>query len=224
MDDTLYPEHTYVESGFRAVAAWLESEAGLPTGETFNTLWKVHTSGHRGHVFDTFLGARPALLGRVSVLDLVNVYRNHRPSIRLYPGMADILDRAKSRGFCLGIISDGYLVAQTLKVEALGLARWANPILLTDTWGRDFWKPNHRAFQAMEAAFGLNGPALAYIADNPAKDFIAANQRGWITIHLKQHGQIHPVPDHLPPQAGALHQARNAAGLLKLLQNYLDLG
>ncbi|WP_243317513.1 HAD family hydrolase [Geothrix paludis] len=220
MDDTLYPECTYVESGFRAVAAWLETEASLPAEETLAFIHEVQ-SGQRGAVFDALLATRPSLAGRFTVADLVQVYRNHRPNIRLYPGMERLLDEVKARAMPIGLISDGFLEAQTRKAEALGVARWADPILLTDAWGRDFWKPHQRAFRQMEATFGLNGAAVAYIADNPAKDFIAPNQMGWITVQVEHPGQVHATPEPPSVQAIATHRVQGVEALRRFLWNPL---
>src|SRR5207249_9586322 len=77
------------------------------------------------------------------------------------------------------IISDGPLAAQQRKVEALGLQAWFDPILLTDRWGRDFWKPHERAFREIEALTAAGGAACAYLGDNPQKDFVAPSRLGW---------------------------------------------
>ena len=49
--------------------------------------------------------------------------------------MAEFLSEAKARSLRIAIIADGYLEAQRQKVRALGLSRWADPILFTDAWG-----------------------------------------------------------------------------------------
>jgi putative hydrolase of the HAD superfamily len=189
LDDTLYAEESYVRSGFRAVAGWLEAAGLMPAGEAFADLWSAHAGGRRGRIFDDLLAARPGC-GRVSASDLVQVYRAHAPDIGFYPGMEALLDEARDRSLRVGVISDGFLQAQQQKVRALGLARWAEPILLTDQWGRDFWKPNPRAFLEVQGAFRVSPDEIVYIGDNPAKDFQAPNSLGWQTIHLVMPNQV----------------------------------
>ena len=188
LDDTLYAEESYVRSGFRAVADWLEAAGLAPAGEIFADLWSAHACGRRGRLFDDLLAARPGC-GQVSAADLVQVYRAHSPDIGFYPGMEALLEEARHRSLRMGVISDGFLQAQQRKVQALGLHRWAEPILLTDQWGRAFWKPHPRAFLEVQEAFQSGPAGIVYIGDNPAKDFQAPNDLGWQTIHLVMPGQ-----------------------------------
>jgi putative hydrolase of the HAD superfamily len=190
LDDTLYPEQAYVRSGFAAVARWLQAQAGLPAPGTFAALWSAHLRGDRGRLFNDLLAAHPAELGAVDVPSLIRVYRSHAPAIALYPGMAGLLEEAGCRSLRLALISDGFLEAQRRKVEALGLARWFDPILLTDEGGREAWKPDPRSFLRVQAAFGFEPGALAYIGNNPAKDFKAPRELGWRTVQLRMPGQL----------------------------------
>jgi putative hydrolase of the HAD superfamily len=189
LDDTLYPEDAYVRSGFQAVARWLEAAGAMPARPAFEQLWSAHERGERGHLFDDLLAACEPAATAVTVPALVQVYRNHAPDIRFYPGMAGLLDDARARALRIAVISDGFLEAQRRKVEALGLDRWADPILLTDQWGRDHWKPCPMAFERVQEAFGLGPEQLVYVGDNPTKDFQAPNRLGWHTIRLAMPGQ-----------------------------------
>ena len=81
LDDTLYPEHEYVRSGFAAVDLWLKQNRDITgfselANEQFN-------SGKRGNIFDIVLDqlgcGNPAEL----VPALVKVYREHDPAIKL---------------------------------------------------------------------------------------------------------------------------------------------
>ena len=184
VDDTLFPEESYVESGFHAVANWLEEAALLPAQEAFAHMYSAHARGERGRIFDGLLASCGADSKGISVSRLLGVYRSHTPAIALYPGMAELLEEAKGRGMPIAVISDGFLEAQRQKVRALGLSRWADPILLTDEWGREFWKPNPRAFRQVQETFHVPPEGIAYIGDNPAKDFQSPNTLGWNSIHL----------------------------------------
>ena len=76
-------------------------------------------------------------------------------------------------------------------------------IILTDTWGREFWKPHPLSFEFLAKEWGLENDQLVYIGDNPAKDFIAPKRLGWRTIRLKIQGQLHydkqPLNDAAAP-------------------------
>ena len=99
------------------------------------------------------------------------------------------------------MISDGFLVAQSRKVEALKLSeRGFDPIVLTDIWGRDYWKPHARAYAMVEEHFALPPERMVYVADNPGKDFVAPRARGWRTVQIKRPDRMHhgdaAIPEH----------------------------
>jgi putative hydrolase of the HAD superfamily len=96
----------------------------------------------------------------------------------------------RRRRIPLGLISDGPVVGQSAKVKALGAESFFDAIIFTDSWGREYRKPHERAFASMEKRL-VGGRPLVYIADNPAKDFIAAKSRGWRTIRMRLEGQLH---------------------------------
>ena len=191
MDDTLYLERNFVISGFRSVSKYIDERTNL-TGETlFEELVTDFENGIRSRNFDLLLSRHPELEQTLKVDDLVHHYRNHEPSINLMPEAAEMLRMLKSRGYTLGIISDGYLETQTRKIRSLGLQSIMDIIVLTDIWGRDFWKPHIRAFEKIENVHGSNGDSYIYVGDNPTKDFKPAKKRGWKAIRLKIPGQLH---------------------------------
>jgi putative hydrolase of the HAD superfamily len=90
----------------------------------------------------------------------------------------------------MALLTDGFRSAQERKVEALGLGKRLRPIIYTDSFGRDMWKPHPRGFVAIQQGLGLPPHQLAYVADNPMKDFFTPRRLGWKTIRVRrQEGQ-----------------------------------
>lgn len=188
LDDTLFLERDFVRSGFEAIAPWAEAELGVT--EFASRAWAEHEAGRRGDVFDAVLGAagRPGDEGAVA--ELVRRYRAHRPRLALLPDARAALEALAGR-VRLAAVSDGPLESQRAKAEALGLARWVNPIVLTGALGSGFGKPHPRAFALVEEATGARGAACAYVGDNPAKDFGGPRSLGWRTIRIRRSGGLH---------------------------------
>lgn len=184
LDDTLYCERDFVFSGYDAVAAWLR-ERGIGPADAARRLRELYSTEHRGRVFDQLLAENRQPDPIPLVQQMIECYRAHSPDIHLLPDAVRALDRWRER-FHVGLISDGPLETQRNKVEALGLRARLSTIILTDEWGPAFWKPHRRAFEAMEAACGCQGSACVYLADNPAKDFVAPRQRGWRTVRVRR--------------------------------------
>jgi putative hydrolase of the HAD superfamily len=187
LDDTLYFEDTYVHSGFRVVAQHLAHGDNQDLERIFSFCWDAHLSGQRGHIFDDLCSVFDLT---TPSLELVRMYREHIPNIRLEPEVSQLIQTLKTRGFGLGLITDGALVSQRAKVAALGLRSIFNSVICTDEYGRDFWKPHCKAFEATMQALSLPAEALVYVADNPEKDFVAPRDLGWLTVRFKDSRQL----------------------------------
>lgn len=203
LDDTLYLERDYVRSGFGAVADHLASTRGVGAEQVRDHLWQRFTRGERGSHFDDLVASDPALHDRVDVRDLVEVYRHHTPDIRLLPGIADLVQALREADRRTAVISDGALASQQAKVAALHVDQLVDgPVVLTDVWGREKWKPHPRAFLQVQDTWQLPGRALVYVGDNPHKDFDAPRTLGWACVRLRLPGQLHAdVPDRIEPDA-----------------------
>ena len=219
LDDTLYLERDYVRSGFQAVAEDAVAGTSVSADEASKFLWDGFLAGVRGSSFNDLLAEYPDISERRGVPDLVRVYREHAPTIDFLPGVEALLQELQSLGVPLAVITDGPLESQAAKAEALGVARYADPVVLTDAWGQDFWKPHVRAFEHVAKAFGLPHDRLVYVGDNPLKDFHAPTALGWRSVRLRMAGQVREKLEHdaMPPtfEAGSIAELRDA--LLRLL-------
>jgi putative hydrolase of the HAD superfamily len=225
LDDTLYGERDYVRSGYRAIAEHLERSAphearasGVHIAPTYETwLWNRFLDGQSRNAFDE-LNSRFGLdLTSGRILELVALYRRHRPDIRPADGVPEMLGCLHAR-FRLALLSDGYLPGQQLKLDALGLRRFFDVVVFTEEIGRAAWKPSPVGFQLVLDKLAVPGESAAYVADNPAKDFIAPNQLGWRTIQFVRPGQIHssrPAPHGGAPQFVVRSPGELLAALLR---------
>jgi len=90
-----------------------------------------------------------------------------------------------------------------LKFDALGLADYFDAVIFTESLGPDrkYWKPSPEGFEIAAERLAVDHRACCYVADNPAKDFVAPNALGWRTIQLLLPEQVH---SHRPaPEGGA---------------------
>lgn len=201
LDDTLYLERDYVRSGFRAVGDWLRVRFGV--ADFAERASAYFDAGERRAIFDHVFADLRINAGHELVERSLEVYRRHLPDIALAPDTAALLDTERPAGLHLALITDGHLVAQHQKIRALQLnAHCIWPLLCTDIWGRQYWKPHPRAFEFIEAQFNLPPGAFTYIGDNLSKDFVTPRKRGWHTVCLQRPERIH-VHDSDPHSHGA---------------------
>ncbi len=203
LDDTLYDEVDYCRSGFASVARFLSS---LPETQTarriYDCLWKQFTVGNRTRTFNAALEELGVTYDDNLIQELINVYRNHVPQITLPDDSKEVL-RQLSGKYTLALLTDGFLPAQKLKVQALGIEKYFKCIIYTEELGRDCWKPSPAGFEKMMRILNIKQQAIAYVADNEEKDFIAPNNLGFLTIQIIRPARIHTSPSR---QGGAAAQ------------------
>jgi putative hydrolase of the HAD superfamily len=187
VDDTLYLERSYVRSGFDAVGQLLRDRHGLEG--VARTLWSGFEAGVRRKAFDLALAHHGVEPDAELVAALVGCYRHHRPAIELLPDAARLLRRLGSRA--AAAITDGPAPSQRAKVEALGLVRWLDPIVVTGELGDGWAKPSPAAFRHVEEVLGVGPGRCWYVGDNPMKDFVAPLDRGWSAVRIRRPGSLH---------------------------------
>jgi putative hydrolase of the HAD superfamily len=192
IDDTLYLERDYVQSGFRAVGAWAARWTGI--SDFAERCWSCFLAGERQSVFNHALveAGKECTPGLVSAM--VEIYRAHVPSIALTNDAVAALKEI-SRTASVAIVSDGPAASQSRKADALGLELFAEPIILTEVLGPEFRKPNPAAFQRIEQTRPAS--VFLYVADNPAKDFAGPQQLGWTTVRVRRPGGLHYASDNI---------------------------
>ncbi|MGE0628268.1 MAG: HAD family hydrolase [Hyphomicrobiaceae bacterium] len=189
LDDTLYPERQFAISGFRACERWLEQRYGV--NGIVDDMTRMLDDGHMRSLFEITLRKHLGPYDDSLLESFIDIYRLHPPEISLYDDAAPALDHFEALG-PIGLITDGQEEVQSSKVRALELEpRFAHIIYTHALGGRSFSKPNPRAFELMEQALGGPGDRFLYVGDNPSKDFVAPNKRGWISVQIHRDQRIH---------------------------------
>jgi putative hydrolase of the HAD superfamily len=210
LDDTLFPEIQYVESGFSSVGRWLidlrvrnllDPFVELSSAEAFAVrCMELHVAGVRGDVFDRMVGAlgvdgqsvHRLLSNQELVNEMVKVYRYHRPSIALHADAVALFKRSRASGDCrIGVITNGLAAVQRLKVEALELEKWCDYIIYCEELGVQ--KPSEIPYRHMMklCGHGYDGGDFIYIGDHAVKDFVGARGCGWKTARIVRENGLH---------------------------------
>ena len=217
LDDTVYDEIEYCKSGFEAAADFAANLHETPDAkQIFSAFWQQFTAGNRTTVFNKALDKLKINYDKKLIDELVKVYRNHFPKINLPRDCRDILCQLKEK-YTLALLTDGFLPAQQLKVQALGIEKYFKSIVYTEQLGRQFWKPSPVGFEKLLKSLNAEPEAAAYVADNEEKDFIAPNQLGLSSIQIIRPGRLHTESSE-KPQAKAQYVIYKISQLPQLLQ------
>jgi putative hydrolase of the HAD superfamily len=180
LDDTLYPESSFVESGFRAVADWLLDRFGWNANQSMRLMLDALEQHGRGAVFNCLLTSRKLMsIGLVN--ECLRVYRHHSPNISLAQNAEHILsDFAEP----IYLVTDGHKIVQQNKVRALQIEHYFKKVFITHRYGIKHAKPSTHCFGIIRREEGCEWSDMVYVGDNPAKDFVNLTPLGVLTIRV----------------------------------------
>ncbi len=193
LDDTLYPERTFVASGFAAVARHLASRHALDAATLAARLVALERAQGRGAVFDAAL-AELGLAPTTEVATLLHVYRTHLPRLALFADAAATLETLRAAGVRLGLVTDGMGAVQRRKIAALGLEARVDVVVCTDELGSDAGKPSTLPFRVALDLLGVEPDRAAYVGNDLRKDFLGPRALGMASVEVRR-PEAGPLPD-----------------------------
>jgi putative hydrolase of the HAD superfamily len=181
LDDTLYLESDYYRSGFAAAALELHSRGVGSPESLLAALQAIHDSEGKEQVFDK--AADRLGFPREWVIDLVTIARTHRPTIRLTEETTRVL-RALQAHYALGCVTDGSARNQRRKLSALGVDRFVSAVVVSDDFGRDFWKPHPQPLLFCAQALGVSPRECVYVGDSYERDVRGAHNADMTAVRV----------------------------------------
>ncbi len=176
LDDTLYQEIDYLKSAYRYIA----DKIGF--AEAYDDMLKWYYHGE--NAFENVIAKYH--VDTYDIKQLLDFYRFHIPDISLKPEVLCVLDTLKDK-VEFGIITDGRAITQWNKIKALKLECYIpkDHVLISEEVG--YSKPDERLYAYFEDKYP--GKEYFYIGDNPTKDFVTPNRRGWTSVCLLNSGE-----------------------------------
>jgi putative hydrolase of the HAD superfamily len=218
LDDTLYQELTFVKSGFKVVAEYLEKINPLNESKELVLAFMLNslkTEG-RGMVFNDVLTWLNLEVDQ-HLSTLIYLYRNHIPSsIELNLEMKILIKELISNNIKLGIITDGIYVTQKNKTDVLLHDIPCSCIIHTDTLGQQGWKPSFEPFKIAMNLLNTHPNDSVYVGDNPVKDFKGARSIKMKTIWWNPENRNYDFLDTISTPDYRVH---NINDLYKILLN-----
>lgn len=182
LDDTLYDELSFVNSGLNAVASYVSSLSKTKPELVLKKMNEVLHQKGRGHIFDDTL-KHFNKYSKKEVRKCLSIYRLHKPEIKLWPEAISCLERFKD--YPIYIVTDGNKLVQLNKIKALGLDKIVKKYFITYRYGLKHSKPSPYCFLKIAALEKITPEKIVYIADNVNKDFVGIKPLGFKTIRVK---------------------------------------
>jgi putative hydrolase of the HAD superfamily len=201
LDDTLYSEIEFVQSGFSAVSSFLTESYGIKP--VYNRMLEIFNEYGRGKVFDIIL-KESGVFTRKTVRKCISIYRYHEPKIHLHNSSILCIQRfADTHKY---IVTDGNKYVQENKVRALGLYPLFNGVYISRKYGVNKEKPSPYCFDKICKEENVSPDEVVYIGDNPHKDFVGIKPLGFRTVRIRQGNYINT---RLSPEYEAEYEITN---------------
>jgi putative hydrolase of the HAD superfamily len=130
-----------------------------------------------------------AMAERYSMVRLENMY--------VLPGAHSTLDLLRSRGYRLGLLTNGDGETQRYKIERFDLAKYFETILVEGELG--FGKPDARMYRLALSALGLKPEQTFMVGDNLSWDVEAPQELGIRAIWIDRKGTGLPIGSTAAP-------------------------
>lgn len=131
---------------------------------------------------------------REEALSFQKEYAKEQHHIYLSDRMADLLEKLKSRGDLLGVITNGPGPHQRNKIRVLGLERWISAENMYISGELDVMKPDKRIFDYAVAHMKAEDAQIYFIGDSFVSDITGAKNAGLKAVWMNRRN--HPLPEN----------------------------
>lgn len=115
--------------------------------------------------------------------------RRYRAAWRAFPGSRGLLDELRSRGYRLGLLTNGTEEQQRDKLAVTGLPDAFDVVHVSGRTG--FQKPDVRAFAALASDLGVSASECLFVGDDAERDVAGARRAGMRSL-LVDHELLGP--------------------------------
>ena len=216
LDDTLISEKEYVLSGFRTVSKTISFRYNLDFEKVYEKMIVLFNESSQ-KVFNRILKNFDIEYSKEDIVNLISIYRQHEPKIKFYDDVIPTINKIKKMGIKIGIITDGYKETQRRKIKALWCEELFDEIIITDEFGREFWKPHERAYRIIAEKLDVKLHEMIYVGDNETKDFVGANRLNINTVKINRLNGVYRNLN-LSKEFNAKYEIRNIIDLINLIR------
>lgn len=182
LDNSLYDENTYIQSGFRYVTSNLFNGAQ----SVYDKLWHIYL-GHCGNgkndgsynIFQQFLQEN-GIYSREKEMEMTYLYRFHFPKIMLYSWVVPLFRDLQAKEKLIGIITNGRALVQINKLKALNIIKYTDKYIVCDILGEKHYKPFPMCYKILLNWMNQRPEDCLYI-DDLQENIDTAKQLGMAT-------------------------------------------
>lgn len=195
LDDTLYPEWSYIKQGFLAVSGKLCEDFNLNTKYSSNDIYKVLKNIFFNNTRIRIFNYLPEFLPEIRidekyiVNEIVPTYRFSEKTLKCYPDVKPTLDKLYGN-IKIGMVSNGNVDVQNNKIDLLKIRKYFDEIEISGNYPPKNAKPSTYMLNKILGVFELEAQEILYVGDNPLRD-ICAIKAGCNFFRIKRDGGLY---------------------------------
>ncbi len=218
LDDTLYDEKQFVQSGFREASRYIALKYKKSEKKTYILLNKVLKINGRGKVFDNVLSDLDIYANQKVIKKLITKYRYCKRKLKFFPQAETVLSKLRRLDYRLGLITDGNSRVQRYKAELLSLNSYFHVLLYSRYYGIRNEKPSVFIYRKCLRKLKVKARESIYVGDNPHKDFITAKKIGVRTVRLMRGRFKHVILDRKYEAERRIHNLKYLPQVIRELE------
>jgi|688.fasta_scaffold630259_1 putative hydrolase of the HAD superfamily len=201
LDDTIYSEYDFVQSGFRHVAENISVFVNYSVTFLVRKMndFYIHD---RKTVFNQLINSLK-IEDHITLEKCIELYKFHSPTIKPYEDFYEFCKVLEKLNISLVLLTDGDVIQQKNKVLSLGIEKFFKKIYFSDSYGIDYRKPNVKIYLEILNDHRLNVNEILAIGDNPTKDFLCIKTLGINALQILRPNAIYansfPYCDNVRP-------------------------
>ena len=191
LDDTLYDRSQYEIKAYNFIDKNLFKKYEVDRKKIFKKLIKVKNI-YEYNYRNLFAKTSELLCiqkknKNLFIRDCLKYYRKFKPdNLKLYPGTISVLHKLKKKNYHLGIITNGNINKQKIKIKTLRLKKYIQHIIYARKFGKKNEKPSPYSFKYVIKKLKIKSDEMIYIGDNPKIDYIASKRAKINFLRLKK--------------------------------------
>lgn len=207
LDDTLYPEWSFIQQGFISVSKKLLKDYDLGEKYTSEDIYKIleniffhHT---RVKIFDHLHKFIPEIKidEQYIISELVPTYRYSKKTLKCYPDVKPALNALKGK-IKIGMVTNGNAKVQNYKIDLLAIRRYFDHIEISGYYSEEKAKPSPFMLMKILDSIQVKPHNVIYVGDNPETDKCSADIGCYfLRIDRKNrkndHGRVTDEPDSI---------------------------
>ena len=183
LDNTLYDQREYIKLLLKLISRIISQEYGLESEKNYH--WLIDHWIKKGPFYKYYFDdvVTHFDLKKEEIRRFIDISQTFKPdTMQLYPEAEKVLSELKKK-YRLFLLTDGNVLAQRNKIEALKISGFFEKIIFTAEFKQ---KPHPSSYLEVLNSFSLNANEVACVGDNPLVDFCSPNELRMITIRIKK--------------------------------------